>query len=44
LPTDEPHFERPHHNVRWQTLHQMAALYASEPDQFLEVELVLPER
>jgi hypothetical protein len=42
LPADEPKYERPHHNVRWHTLHQMAAAYQTDPEQFLEVELVLP--
>jgi hypothetical protein len=42
LPADLPQFERPHHNTRWQTLQQMSALYATEPDHFLEVELALP--
>lgn len=43
LPTEPPKFERPHHKTRWQTLHQLAASYAAEPDHFLEVELGLPE-
>jgi transcriptional regulator with XRE-family HTH domain len=42
LPADPPNFERPHHKTRWQTLQQLAASYAAEPDQFMEVELILP--
>jgi len=42
LPAEPPRFERPHHKTRWQTLHQLAASYAADPDQFLEVELALP--
>lgn len=42
LPADMPAFERPHHKTRWLTLQQLAASFAAEPDNFLEVELVLP--
>ena len=41
LPADPPRFESPHHRIRWQTLTQLQARYASEPWRFLEVELVV---
>lgn len=39
LPEEAPQFESPHHITRWQTLRIMQAKYASEPHQFLELEL-----
>ncbi|QOV88296.1 hypothetical protein [Humisphaera borealis] len=43
LPAEPPNFERAHHKTRWTTLTQLATAYAREPDQFMEVELVLPQ-
>lgn len=42
LPADPPTFERPHHKTRWLTLNQLAASYLADPENFLEVELILP--
>ena len=39
LPAEPPRFERPHHATRYQTLQQLAAAYASDPTEFLDVEL-----
>lgn len=41
LPTDPPQFERPHHAVRFETLHAMANIYRTEPTHFLEIDLSL---
>jgi hypothetical protein len=43
LPADPPAFERPHHKTRWMTLQQLAASYLAEPDQFMDVELILAD-
>ena len=39
LPTEPPIFERPHHSVRFETLHALARLYRTQPSHFLEIDL-----
>lgn len=39
LPVEPPRFERPHHATRFETLRHLAAAYASDPTEFLDVEL-----
>ena len=39
LPAEPPEFERPHHLVRFKTLHQMAESYRKDPNDFIEIEL-----
>jgi hypothetical protein len=41
LPVQEPQYEHPTHNIRFKTLQQLAALYRSDPGQFVEIELSL---
>ncbi len=41
LPDEEPKFERPNHEVRWRTLHQMAEQYEKTPYRFIEVEICI---
>ncbi|MEQ9406882.1 MAG: hypothetical protein RIK87_04115 [Fuerstiella sp.] len=41
LPKERPAFESPHHHIRWETLLQLAATYAQQPWQFLDVEIVV---
>lgn len=41
LPSEQPKLESPHHSIRWQTLKQLAAEYAKNPDKFLEIEIAV---
>lgn len=41
LPAEPPLFERPHHATRFKTLQQLAAAYAADPSNFLDIELAL---
>lgn len=41
LPEEPPQFERPHHLTRFKTLHQLAASFAKDPSDFIELELSL---
>lgn len=41
LPEQEPDYEQPTHRIRFQTLKQLANLYQSDSEQFLEIEFSL---
>jgi len=41
LPKEPPALERSHHSVRWKTLQQMQKLYATDPEAFIEAEIVV---
>ena len=41
LPKDQPALESPRHSIRWKTLQQMQKTYASDPTNFIEVEIVV---
>lgn len=41
LPADAPKFERPHHDIRFNTLRQLAAAHAADPSNFLDVEICI---
>ena len=42
LPKDLPALESPHHRLRFETLHKMAAERAKRPELFAEVEICMP--
>ena len=39
LPAEPPAFERPHHAIRFETLHALAKAYRVDPTNFLEIDL-----
>lgn len=41
LPKDPPVLEKPHHAIRWKTLQQMQKRFASDPDFFIEMDIVV---
>ena len=40
LPKEPPELERPRHAIRWKTLQQMHRVLTTEPDFFIEAEIV----
>jgi len=42
LPKEMPALESPHHRLRFETLHKMAATRKTRPDLFSEVEICMP--
>lgn len=41
LPAEVPKFERPHHSTRFNTLKQLAASYAVDPSNFLDIQICI---
>ena len=41
LPSEPPKYERPHHSTRFRTLQQLAAAYAVDTSNFLDVEICI---
>jgi len=42
LPAEQPKFESPKHETRWETLHHLAEQYRADCSCFVEIEIVLP--